>query len=62
MPDPRTIHPSTGPAREPVGRDSLALADSLDIRFLVAGKLSPAAIPLRHDRAELAEVLGRERK
>ena len=35
------------------------LADSLDVRLMLAGRLSMATIPLRHDRAELATVLGR---
>ena len=33
------------------------LADSIDIRLLVAGRLTPTAIPIRRDRAELAAVL-----
>lgn len=35
------------------------LSDSLDVRLLAAGKITPTAIPLRRDRAELATVLGR---
>ncbi|MDQ6794876.1 MAG: hypothetical protein M3067_08690 [Chloroflexota bacterium] len=34
------------------------LADSLDVRLMLAGRLSMATIPLRHDRAELATVVG----
>jgi hypothetical protein len=34
------------------------LADSIDLRLLVAGRLTPTAIPIRRDRAELAAVLG----
>jgi hypothetical protein len=34
------------------------LSDSVDIRLLVAGRLTPTAIPIRRDRAELAAVLG----
>jgi hypothetical protein len=34
------------------------LSDSLDIRFLVAGRLTPNAMQVRHDRVELAGVLG----
>jgi hypothetical protein len=33
------------------------LSDSLDNRFLVTGRLSPTAIPIRRVRAELAAVL-----
>jgi hypothetical protein len=33
------------------------LSDSIDIRLLVAGRLTPTAIPIRRDRAELAAVL-----
>ena len=35
------------------------LSDSIDIRLLAAGRITPTAIPLRRDRAELAAVLGR---
>ena len=34
------------------------LSDSLDIRFLLSGRLTPAAMQVRHDRVELAGVLG----
>ena len=33
------------------------LSDSVAIRLLVAGRLTPTAIPIRRDRAELAAVL-----
>jgi hypothetical protein len=39
---------------EPVSTD---LADSLDIRLIVAGRLSPTAVDIRRERAELAAVL-----
>lgn len=49
----QTVSPSTpGPSAD--------LADSLDVRLMLAGRLSMATIPLRHDRAELATVLGRD--
>ena len=35
------------------------LSDSIDLRLLAAGRITPTAIPLRRDRAELAAVLGR---
>ena len=34
------------------------LADSINLRLLVAGRLTPTVIPIRRDRAELAAVLG----
>ena len=34
------------------------LSESLDVRLVVAGRLSRTAIPVRHDREELAAVLG----
>lgn len=34
------------------------IADWLDVRLMLAGRLSLANIPLRHDRADLAAVLG----
>jgi hypothetical protein len=40
------------------GLDLANLAESLDIRFLVAGRLSPSTVQIRRDRVELAEVLG----
>ncbi len=39
---------------EPVSTD---LSDSLDIRLIVAGRLSPTAVDIRRERAELAAVL-----
>ena len=38
---------------------AMDLSDSLDIRLIVAGRLSPTGVALRHDRAALAAVLGR---
>jgi hypothetical protein len=35
------------------------LSDSLDVRLIAAGRLSPTAVSVRHDRAELAAVLAR---
>jgi hypothetical protein len=35
------------------------LSDSLDVRLMLAGRLSLDAMQLRRDRAELAAVLGR---
>ena len=32
-------------------------SDSLDVRLIVAGRLSPATVPLHHERAALAAVL-----
>ena len=37
------------------------LSDSVDLRLLIAGRLTPTAIPLRRDRAALAAVLDRPR-
>jgi hypothetical protein len=37
--------------------DVVDLEDSLDIRFLLSGRISPSGIPIRRDRAELATVL-----
>jgi len=34
------------------------LSESLDVRLIVAGRLSRTAIPVRRDREELAAVLG----
>jgi hypothetical protein len=33
-------------------------ADSLDVRLVAAGRLSQTAVDIRHDRAELARILG----
>ena len=46
--------PALGPAAD--------LAESLDVRLMLAGRLSMATIPLWHDRAELAIVLDRARE
>jgi hypothetical protein len=43
-----------GPLTQPAPTD---LSDSLDIRLLVAGRLTPTAIPIRRERAELAAAL-----
>ncbi len=48
-----------GPVTKPAPTD---LSDSLDVRLVVAGRLSPTAIAIRHDRAELAAVLERGRQ
>jgi hypothetical protein len=34
------------------------LSESLDVRLAVAGRLSPTALEIHRDRAELAQVLG----
>jgi hypothetical protein len=47
----RSISPLTGPA-------PTDLSDSIDVRLLAAGRVTPTAIPIRRDRAELAAVLG----
>jgi hypothetical protein len=51
-----TTTASADPLTNPAPTD---LSDSLDVRLLAAGKITPTAIPLRRDRAELAAVLGR---
>ena len=43
----------------PIRSDRTDLDDSLDIRLIVAGLMSPTTIPVRRDRAELARVLAR---
>jgi hypothetical protein len=48
------IDPVTGPA-------PTDLSDSIDLRFLVTGKLTPTAIPVRRDRAALTAALNRAR-
>jgi hypothetical protein len=48
------IDPVTGPA-------PTDLSDSVDLRLLVTGKLTPTAIPIRRDRAALAAALNRAR-
>jgi hypothetical protein len=50
-----TTTTSADPLTDPAPTD---LSDSLDVRLLAAGKITPTAIPLRRDRAELAAVLG----
>jgi hypothetical protein len=37
----------------------VVMSDSLDIRLVVGGRLSPTALDVRYDRAELSTVLGR---
>jgi hypothetical protein len=49
-----TLSRSTSPAAP-----TMDLSDSLDIRLIVAGRLSPTGVALRRDRAALAAVLGR---
>ena len=46
---------SLGPLTQPAPTD---LSDSIDIRLVAAGRLSPTAVDIRRDRAELAAVLG----
>jgi hypothetical protein len=36
----------------------IVMSDSLEMRLMVAGRLSPTALDVHHDRAELAAVLG----
>ena len=48
------IDPVTGPA-------PTDLSDSIDLRLLVTGRLTPTAIPIRRDRAALAAALNRAR-
>jgi hypothetical protein len=48
-----------GPVTKPAPTD---LSDSLDVRLVVAGRLSPTAVAIRRDRAELATVLDRARQ
>jgi hypothetical protein len=52
----RFLHtdPVTGPA-------PTDLSDSIDLRLLVTGRLTPTAIPIRRDRADLAAALNRAR-
>jgi hypothetical protein len=38
------------------------LSESLDVRLVVAGRLSRTAIPVRRDREELAAVVGGARQ
>jgi len=48
-----------GPVTKPAPTD---LSDSLDVRLVAAGRLSPTAVAIRSDRAELAAVLERARQ
>jgi hypothetical protein len=58
MTHPPLVDPLTEPPRtEAAAADSVDLADSLDIRLLLAGRLSPSTVQVRHDRVELATVL-----
>ena len=45
---------ATSPVTDPAPTD---LSDSIDVRLLVAGRLTPTAIPVLRDRAALAAVL-----
>ena len=47
---------ATSPVTDPAPTD---LSDSIDVRLLVAGRLTPTAIPVLRDRAALAAVLDR---
>jgi hypothetical protein len=47
------------PSSTPVVSD---LSESLDVRFIVAGRLSPTTVPLHRERAALAAALGRAKK
>ena len=49
----------TAVADPQVRADATDLDDSLDIRLIVAGLMSPTTIPVRRARAELARVLAR---
>lgn len=48
-------------ARPSTPAAAMDLSDSVDIRLIVAGRLSPTTVALRHDRAALAAILGRDR-
>jgi hypothetical protein len=52
-------HPSPEAQRPRLGSD---LSESLDVRLVVAGRLSRTAIPVRRDREELAAVVGGARQ
>jgi hypothetical protein len=52
MASPNTSNSLTRPA-------PTDLSDSIDLRLIAAGRITPTAIPIRRDRAELAAVLGR---
>jgi hypothetical protein len=47
-----------GHVTEPAPTD---LSDSIDLRLLVTGRLTPTAIPIRRDRAALSAALNRAR-
>jgi hypothetical protein len=51
MASPNTSNSLTRPA-------PTDLSDSIDLRLIAAGRITPTAIPIRRDRAELAAVLG----
>ena len=42
----------------PAAPAAIDLSDSLDIRLIVAGRLSPTGVALRRDRAALPAFLG----
>ena len=42
----------------PTRPTQIDMADSLELRLIVAGRLSPTALDVRQARAELASVLG----
>ena len=44
---------------DPLASVHMDLSDSLDVRLMLSGRLSPATMQLRRDRAELSAVLGR---
>jgi hypothetical protein len=44
---------------DPLASVHMDLSDSLDVRLMLSGRLSPATVQLRRDRAELSAVLGR---
>jgi len=50
-----TFHRPSTPAAPAV----MDLSDSLDVRLIVAGRLSPTGVALRRDRVALAEIMGR---
>jgi hypothetical protein len=54
-----STHFPFGPVTKPAPTD---LSDSLDVRLVVAGRLSPTAVGIRRDRAEIAAVLERARQ
>jgi hypothetical protein len=50
-----TRNPGSRPSAQGMVKD---LSDSLDVRLAAAGQLSPTALEIHRDRAELAQVLG----